>query len=159
MAVFYSFHYDRDHWGVQQIVNMGALEGQPILNAQDWEAVQRQGPAAVQKWIDGQMAYKTAVIVLIGAQTASRPWVKYEISKGWNDKRGLVGVRIHGLQNSAGSTDSKGANPFGLVTLPNGKTVADYVTVHDPAGADSRAVHATIKTNLARWAAGAYKRP
>lgn len=27
MAVFYSFHYDRDHWRVQQIMNMGALEG------------------------------------------------------------------------------------------------------------------------------------
>ena len=27
MAVFYSFHYSRDAWRVQRVVNMGALEG------------------------------------------------------------------------------------------------------------------------------------
>lgn len=158
MAVFYSFHYDRDNWRVQQIVNMGALEGQPILNAQAWEDVRRQGPGAVQKWIDAEMAHKSAVVVLIGAQTATRPWVKYEITKAWNDRRGLVGVRIHGLHDRAGNTDPKGANPFEVVTLPNGTTVAEHVTIHDPAGADSKAVHATIKANLAIWAARAYKR-
>jgi hypothetical protein len=26
MAVFFSFHYERDAWRVQQILNMGALE-------------------------------------------------------------------------------------------------------------------------------------
>lgn len=26
-AVFYSFHYDRNAWRVQQIIQMGALEG------------------------------------------------------------------------------------------------------------------------------------
>lgn len=43
MAVFFSFHYDRDAWRVQQILNMGALEGQTILNAQEWEAVKSKG--------------------------------------------------------------------------------------------------------------------
>lgn len=46
MAVFYSFHFDRDSWRVQQIENMGALDGQPILNAQDWEKVKARGEAA-----------------------------------------------------------------------------------------------------------------
>jgi hypothetical protein len=31
-SVFFSFYYDRDAWRVQQIINMGAVEGQPILN-------------------------------------------------------------------------------------------------------------------------------
>ena len=30
MAVFYSFHYDRDSWRVQQVMNMGKIEGQPL---------------------------------------------------------------------------------------------------------------------------------
>ncbi|WP_353939677.1 TIR domain-containing protein [Micromonospora sp. b486] len=29
------------------------------------------------------MAYKKAVIVLVGQETASRPWVIYEIEKAW----------------------------------------------------------------------------
>lgn len=55
-SVFYSFHYDRDAWRVQQIIRMGALEGQPILNAQEWEEVKRKGDAAIKKWIADQMA-------------------------------------------------------------------------------------------------------
>ncbi|GAA2524179.1 TIR-like protein DUF1863 [Rarobacter incanus] len=71
-SVFYSFHYDRDAWRVQQIIQMGALEGQPIFNAQQWEEVKRKGDAAIEKWIADQMAYKSAVVVVIGAQSASR---------------------------------------------------------------------------------------
>lgn len=71
---------NRDAWRVQQIIQMGALEGQPILNAQQWEAVKRKGDAAIKKWIADQMAYKSAVVVLIGAQTASRPWVREGVS-------------------------------------------------------------------------------
>ena len=48
-SVFYSFHYDRDAWRVQQIIQMGALEGQPILKAQEWEEVKRKGDAAIKK--------------------------------------------------------------------------------------------------------------
>ena len=47
---------------------MGALDGQSVLPAQDWEAVKRRGDAAVQAWIDDQMKYKQAVIVMIGNQ-------------------------------------------------------------------------------------------
>ncbi len=89
-SVFYSFHYDRDAWRVQQIIQMGALEGQPILNAQQWEEVKRKGDAAIEKWIADQMAYKSAVVVLIGAQTASRPWVRHEIAYAWDNHKPLA---------------------------------------------------------------------
>jgi hypothetical protein len=102
-TVFYSFHYDRDVHRVQLVKNINALEGQPILNSQEWETVRRGGTTAIQKWIDGQMAYKRAVIVLIGKETASRPWVKYEIQKAWADKKPLLGISnswhlIHGCR-------------------------------------------------------------
>ncbi len=157
MAVFYSFHFDRDAWRVQQIENMGVLEGQPILNAQDWEKVKAKGDAAIEEWIDENMTYKSALVVLIGAQTAGRRWVKYEIEKAWNDKRKLVGVHIHGLEGTDGRTDSKGANPFAAVKLTNGQTIADYVPVYDPAGNDSKAVYSTIRNNLKNWADNGYK--
>ena len=104
-SVFYSFHYDRDAWRVQQIIQMGALEGQNILKAQDWEAVKREGDAAIKKWIADQMAYKSAVVVLIGAETASRPWVHHEIAYAWDNHKPLVGIRIHGLADRNGYTD------------------------------------------------------
>ncbi|WP_394553107.1 TIR domain-containing protein [Agromyces sp. MMS24-JH15] len=157
-SVFYSFHYSRDAWRVQQIINMGALDGQPILNAQKWEEVQRKGDAAIQAWIDEQMSYKKAVIVLVGAQTASRPWVQYEIKKAWNGKKPILGVRIHGLADSGGRTDSAGANPFAKITLQGGGSVGDYVPLFEPSGMNSQEVHASIKANIASWVDRAYTR-
>jgi hypothetical protein len=156
LAVFFSFHYDRDNWRVQQIINMGALEGQPVLKPQEWEEAKKKA-GGIQNWIDEQMKYKTALVVLIGAETASRPWVKYEIEKAWKDKKRLVGVHIHGLEDANGKRDSKGANPFANVSLTNGKKVSDYVPVHDPSGADGKAVYASIKDNLQAWADSGFK--
>lgn len=157
-TVFYSFHYDRDAWRVQQVAKMGQVEGQPIMNAQDWEQVKRKGDAAIKKWISDQMAYKKAVVVLIGAETASRPWVHFEIAKAWDDRRPLVGIRIHGLADSLGRTDSVGANPFEKVSLQNGGKVADYVPIFSPSGITSKDVYANIATNLPGWIDRAYKR-
>ena len=47
-TVFYSFHYTRDVHRVQLVKNINALEGQPILNSQQWETVRRGGTSAVQ---------------------------------------------------------------------------------------------------------------
>jgi hypothetical protein len=123
------------------VLQIGASEGEEIPPAQTWE-------------------YKSAVVVLIGAQTASRPWVTYEISKAWNHERPLVGIRIHGLKDSEGNTDASGANPFEKVTLGSrGGSVADYVPVYTPSGSDSSQIYASIKNNLESWVAAAYTRP
>lgn len=157
-TVFYSFHYENDSWRVQQIVQMGTLEGQTILNSQDWEKVKEQGDDAIKKWIDEQMAYKKAVVVLIGAETAERPWVHYEIAKAWDAKKPIVGVRIHGLADKSGSTDSKGGNPFEKVALNGGGTVADYVPIYTPSGTTSKDVYADIEENIDSWVDNAYAR-
>jgi hypothetical protein len=158
MAVYYSFHYDRDNWRVQQVMNMGQLDGQPILTSQDWEAVKKRGKAAIEQWIADNMAYKSAVVVLVGRETSTREWVRYEIIKAWNDKRPLVGVRIHGLKDGDGKTDIAGPNPFSEIKLDNGGNIGQYVTLHTPAGADSQAIYDSINKNIVTWANGAYKR-
>lgn len=158
MSVFYSFHYEHDAARVQQVMNMGVLDGQPLLNSQDWESVRKQGDAAIKKWINDQMAYKSAVVVLVGAETASRPWVRYEIAKAWDDKRPLVGIRINKLAPLSLDQDPNGANPFSQVTLKDGGTVGDFVTLHTPVGSTGKDVYASISENLKAWADGAYKR-
>lgn len=157
-SVFYSFHYQRDYWRVQQIMNMGALEGQAILNSQRWEEVKRKGDAAIEEWIATQMAYKKAVVVLVGAQTAGRPWVLHEITKAWNDKKPLVGIRVHGLADSSGNADSSGANPFARISFRGGGTLADHVPLYTPSGSDSHMVYASIKANIDSWVNSAYAR-
>jgi hypothetical protein len=97
--VFYSFYYKEDSSRIQQVINMGVVEGQAMLSGQKWEEVKKKGDAAVEKWIDEQMKGKNCLVVLVGTKTSTRPWVDYEIKKAWKDKLGVVGIRIHGLKD------------------------------------------------------------
>lgn len=157
-SIFASFDYDVDNWRVQQVLKMGAIDGDSLVTAQEWESVQRQTNPAIERWIHNQMLRKSAVVVLVGPQTAASYWVDYEIRKAWDDKRPLVGLRIHGLKDSNERTSRPGADPFANIKLKNGSTLDQYVTLHDPLGDDSRAVYNSIATNLDRWIAGAVRR-
>ncbi|MBR9766708.1 MAG: TIR domain-containing protein, partial [Rhodobacteraceae bacterium] len=46
--------------------------------------------------------------VLIGSETASRQWVRYEIRKAWKERKGVLGIQIHGLKDLNGNTSTKG---------------------------------------------------
>lgn len=156
-TVFYSFHYERDVHRVQLVRQIGALEGQPLLGAQQWEAVRRQGDQAIKDWIQKEMAYKRAVVVLIGQETASRPWVLYEIEKAWSDRKPLVGVHVHGL-SSMGSVDSRGADPFTKVSGVSGIPVFDPTQTGWQGQIDTKATYANLSNNLESWVAQARTR-
>ena len=150
--VFDSFHYERDSWRVQQVKNMGVVEGQPLLSSNAWEEVRKRGDAAIEAWIDEQMKGKSCVVILIGYETAGRKWVNYELKKGWGDGKGLVGVHIHNLKTESGRQDAKGANPFSGFTLCEGKKqLASVAKTYDPPYSDSSRVYVHVKANLADW--------
>jgi O-acetyl-ADP-ribose deacetylase (regulator of RNase III) len=75
---------------VQQIRNIGALDGNTPVSANEWEKLKRTGNKAVEKWIDDNMAYRSCVIVLVGSETADRPWVQYEIKRAWEQRKGCT---------------------------------------------------------------------
>jgi hypothetical protein len=85
-----------------------------------------------------------------GSETAGRKWVKYEIKKGWDDDKGVVGIYIHKLKNLDGKQATKGASPFDDFTI-GGKSMASIVKAHNPAGATSKEAYATVKDNIADW--------
>lgn len=152
-TVFYSFHYDRDVHRVQLVRNINALEGKPVLNAQDWEEVRCQRDQTIKNWIDEQMKYKKAVIVLIGAETANRPWVQYEIEHAWKIKKPLLGIKIHGLASLSDGADEEGPDNF----------FADYsfrIPVFNPTiygmfdsgiGIDTKATYNNLANNIEQW--------
>lgn len=95
--IFYSFHFANDVMRVQQVRNMGVVEGNTPVSPNAWEEVKRKGTTAIETWIDDNMKGKSCVIVLIGTDTHKRPWVKYEIEKAWKDGKGLLGIHVHNL--------------------------------------------------------------
>ena len=120
--VYWSFYYKDDSLRIQQIINMGAVEGQRILTGQKWEEVEKGGDAAVKNWINEEMKRKTCLVVLVGTNTFARPWVQYEIIKAGNDKLGVVGIRINGLRDlRSQATSAKGAS-LSLPEIKSGRT-------------------------------------
>lgn len=154
--VFYSFHFDNDAWRASQVRNMGVLAGNEPVSANDWEEVKRGGDPAIERWIAAQMKGRTCAVVLVGAETSSRPWVRYEIIKAWNDGLGVVGVRIHGLKNALSLTSMPGTNPFGGINV-KGTPMSQIVALHDPVGVDSKALYDKIHSSLDAWVESAIK--
>lgn len=145
--VFYSFHYEPDSWRASKVRNIGAIEGNKPTTDNRWEAIKNGGDAAIERWIADQMENRTCTVVLVGAKTASRPWIRYEIAKSWKDGMGVVGVRIHGLKDQDGFTSTKGDNPFDYIGRK--KKLSSIVQCYNPAGANSRERYKWISKHLA----------
>lgn len=112
--IFYSFHYKKDSWRAAQVKNMGMVEGNTPVSANEWEEVKRKGKNAIENWINSSMAWRSCVIVLIGEDTCTREWCKYEIQHAWRTGKGVVGIYIHGLKDMLQQQSPKGKNPFDL---------------------------------------------
>jgi hypothetical protein len=152
--IFYSFHYDNDVFRVQQIRNMGVLEGNEPVSVNNWETVKKGGDKAIEKWIDDNMKYKSCVVVLVGEETHRRPWIKHEIKKAWTDGKGIVGIYIHNLKDPRTGKSNKGTNPFDQFTFKDGSKLSSVVSCHNP---DSTDAYNDIKNNLNRWIEQAIK--
>ncbi|MBK1736067.1 hypothetical protein CKO15_12445 [Halorhodospira abdelmalekii] len=148
--IFSSFHYKPDNWRASQVRNIGAIEGNKLASDNEWESVTQGGDAAVERWINEQMKGKSCVVVLIGAGTAGRKWIKYEIKKGWKDGKGLLGVCIHNLKDLNGDQAKKGRNPFDDFTV-DGKKLSSIVKAYDPPYSSSTNVYSHIKENIVDW--------
>ena len=96
---------------------MGVLEGNVPVSDNDWESITKGGDKKIQDWIDGQVYGKSCTIVLIGANTAGRKWINYEIKKSWNDGKGVLGIYIHNLKDKNENQSAKGRNPFDDFTM------------------------------------------
>src|SRR6185312_10622672 len=110
--VFFTFRYLWDSQRVQQVKQIGSIEGQPLLSSNDWENVKSGGDAAIERYIDREMQGKNCQVVLIGQYTAGRKWVNYEIKKAWADGKGVLGIHIHNLKDLKGDQMEKGRNPL-----------------------------------------------
>ena len=126
------------------------MEGNSPASDNDWEAITEGGDAAIEEWIAEQMHARSCVIVLVGANTAKRKWIKYEIKKAWNAGKGLVGIYVNKLKDANGDTSTKGTNPFASFTV-GGTPMTQLVKCHTPSGRTSTDVYADIADNIETW--------
>lgn len=117
---FFSFHFERDIWRTNQVRNCNVVHGPEIagyFDHSEYEEAKRGGYDTIRRMIDKHLQYTTVTVVLIGAETASRPWVQYEIEQSIARRNGLVGIRIHDIPNAGRMVDYPGplpAVPYGV---------------------------------------------
>jgi hypothetical protein len=156
--VFFSFHFKPDFWRTSQVRQIGALEGNAILSDNDWEEVKKRGDEAVKTWIDEQLKGKSCVVVLIGSDTSTRKWVTYEISRGWNQGKGVVGIYIHNLKDQNQDQSTKGKNPLDEVTFKKDQSkLSSVAKAYDPPYSKSTDVYDYIASNIESWIEEALK--
>ena len=149
--VFYSFHYEPDYWRAAQVRNIGVIEGNRPATDNNWEQVKRGGPSAIKRWIAGQMKGRSCCVVLVGSNTANREWINYEITKSWNDHMGVVGIRIHGLEDSDGRVSRQGQNPFDYIIFEDSnRKLSSVVKCYDPQGRNGRERYDWIRRHLSK---------
>lgn len=116
-TVFFSFHYQRDIWRVNQIRNLDEICGCAAAGFRDaslWEEAKKKGDAEIKRMIDKGLEGTTVTVVFIGNQTANRKYVDYEIQQSIKRGNGIVGIQIHELKDHNGNTDSAGRTPAAL---------------------------------------------
>jgi hypothetical protein len=111
----------------------------------------RQGRKAIESWIDRQLNGTSTTIVLIGPDTANRPYVQYEILESYQRGNGLLGINLHNMKDAKGNSQwFAGSNPFSKVEVEGGifgKTPLSSkhnIPVYDWVYNDGR-------NNIARW--------
>ena len=92
--------------------------------------------------------------MLIGTHTAARPWVRYEIERSWEEKKALLGIRVHRLLDENQYSSKKGSDPFSRAFPKDPrkrKALMDGVTVVDPTARTSKTVYGDIVNHIEGW--------
>jgi hypothetical protein len=126
--VFFSFHYQRDIWRINQIRSIPNIIGSAAAGFQDasmWEEAKKKNDSAVKAMIDSALDDTSVTVVFIGNQTANRKFINYEIERSIARGNGIVGMQIHHLEDHNGGVDSAGRTP--TLLKENGFMVYRYV--------------------------------
>ena len=139
--VYFSFHYQRDIFRVQVVRNSWVCypsnRHAGYFDHGLWEEAKTKGAATIRRMIDEGMQQTGVTVVLIGAETASRPWVDYEIRRSIELGKGLVGIRINNIDSVGKGIDLAGLNPFNAYGPYSGNSlrtayeVPIYDWIHD----------------------------
>ena len=128
---FFSFRYKADNWRAANVRNSWVTQDRKasgFLDSAKWEAVKKKKDSEIEKWIDEQLKGTSVTVVLIGADTAGKKWIDYEITASHKKGNGMLGIYIHKKKDKDGNTSKKGKNPFDNWEFKKAGKVITYPT-------------------------------
>ncbi len=113
--VFFSFHYDHDVRRVVQIRKSWVVrpdgDAQPFYDKAEFEEVKKR-KGGIEQWIEEQLKGTSVTIVLFGAETYNREWVRHEIKRSYELNKGILAIDIHNVKDPQKGADVQGKNPL-----------------------------------------------
>ena len=128
--VYFSFHYqDVIDFRANVVRNSGKFrqKGAEFRDSSIWEEAGEKQITKIKTLIDDELKGSSVTCALIGSETYSRRFVRYELLKSFEMKKGQVGVGINWIKDKVGNTKFwAGENPcnyLGLKVSRDGKTI------------------------------------
>ena len=90
---------------------VGGVESAGFFDHSEYEEAKKRGDEGIRRMILKNLKNTTVTVVLIGSETAFRPWVKYEVEQSIAQKNGLLGIYIDGVKDRDGRTSLRGMKP------------------------------------------------
>lgn len=126
--VFFSFHYTPDVQRAHVVRNSWVTKADRaeagFFDSSVFEAKKRESKESLKTFLRDSLSGTSVTCVLIGSQTALRPWVRYELVRSFQRGNGIFGINIHGINNFQMFPAPKGINPLECLAY---KVVGDRV--------------------------------
>ena len=107
--VFFSFEYG-DVSRAMVVRNSWVTQGKDaagFIDAAAFEELKKKGDTAIKNWIDNQLKGTSVTVVLVGKETCTSRWVKYEIEKSIEIGNGLLGIDVSKIKDLQENTTER----------------------------------------------------
>jgi hypothetical protein len=135
---FFSFHYVPDVSRSYVVKNSQVVmdhEDAGFLDSSAFEKAKNENPESLKRFLRKEMDGSSVVCALVGTNTAARPWVRFELLQALWDGRGMLGIRIHTIQDLNQKTSLAGTSPFdvlGIYVTDNKVYLTERLSISDP---------------------------
>lgn len=136
--VFFSFHYQdvidfranvvRNHWTTK--LNR---EDAGYFDKSIWEEAWKSNEIGLKRLINGALEGTSVTCVLVGSDTHTRPWVRYELLKSFVRGNTLLAVHINSIKGKDSRTKPAGMNPLTQVGVSYSED-GTKLTLHEMVG-------------------------
>ena len=136
--VFFSFYYQdvvdfranvvRQHW-----LTKPDREAAGFFDASIWGNAQLSGDVGIKRVINSGLDGTSVTCVLVGSETYSRRWVRYEVMKSFRRGNALLSVHINSIKGRDQNVQQSGPNPLkhlGVTFSESGLTATLWETVN-----------------------------
>ena len=132
-SIFFSFHYKDVSTFRANVVRNSWLtmrdRSAKFIDKSMWEEAEKKGTEALKRLIADGLNGTSVTVILIGSETYTRRWVKYEIIKSFVENKGILPLHINRIASRTESLKPKGINPLARLALeitPDCKKISFY---------------------------------